>query len=40
MFVDINHRPGRAGFEAVFEPMPLHLTNVTFLGTYRAAQEA
>ena len=38
MFVDINHRPGRDGFDAVFEPMPLHLTNVTFLGTYRAAQ--
>lgn len=39
MFVDIDHQPGRAGFDAVFEPMPAHLRNVAFLGTYRAARE-
>ncbi len=39
MFVDINHKPGRTGFDEVFEPMPLHLTNVSFLGTYPAARE-
>ncbi len=37
MFVDINHKPGRAGFEEIFEPMPAHLSNVSFLGTYRGA---
>lgn len=38
-FVDVEHRPGRAGFEGVFEPRPPHLYDVTYLGTYRNARE-
>lgn len=37
MFVDVNHQPGRAGFDRVFTPMPHATENVQFLGTYRAA---
>ena len=39
MFVDVNHQPGQAGFDAVFTPLPLTMSAAQFLGTYRAASE-
>ncbi len=35
-FVDLTHPPGPGGVEAVFQPQPATLADLTFLGTYRA----
>ncbi len=37
MFVDVNHQPGPAGYDAIFRPLPPSISNVQFLGTYPAA---
>jgi prephenate dehydratase len=37
MFVDLTHPPGPAGVARVFEPVPSTLSDLQFLGTYRAA---
>jgi prephenate dehydratase len=38
-FVDIEHLPGRAGFERIFQPPAPHTSNVVLMGTYRRARE-
>jgi prephenate dehydratase len=35
-FVDLVHPPGQAGFEAVFDPLPVTMAEVHHLGTYRS----
>jgi prephenate dehydratase len=37
MFVDLQHPPGKAGWDAIFEPAPATLAFLHHLGTYRAA---
>jgi prephenate dehydratase len=37
-FVDLRHRPGPAGLEEIFDPPPATLTDLRFLGSYRAAR--
>ncbi len=37
-FVDLTHPPGPAGVASVFEPPPATLTDLRFLGSYRAAR--
>ncbi len=36
-FIDLVHRPGKEGFQAIFEPLPVTMQAVHHLGTYRAA---
>ncbi len=36
-FVDLTHPPGKAGLESIFEPPPVTLSDLRFLGTYRSA---
>lgn len=36
-FVDLMHPEGRAGYDAIFNPMPVTMEAVHHLGTYRAA---
>lgn len=38
-FVDLRHPPGPLGLEAVFDPPPATLTDLRFLGSYRAVQQ-
>lgn len=37
-FVDLIHGPGQAGFEEIFEPMPVTMQRVFHLGTYPVAE--
>jgi prephenate dehydratase len=37
-FVDLTHSPGPDGLRAVFDPPPATLTDLRFLGSYRAAR--
>jgi prephenate dehydratase len=37
-FVDLLHRPGKEGFEAVFQPALATLSSLHYLGTYRSAR--
>ena len=37
-FVDLRHPPGPEGLSAVFDPPPVTLTDLRFLGTYRATR--
>ncbi|MDH3307789.1 MAG: hypothetical protein OEO77_09765 [Acidimicrobiia bacterium] len=37
-FIDFVHEPGRAGYQAIFDPMPVTMQAVDHLGTYPAAE--
>ncbi len=37
-FVDLRHEPGEVGLRKVFEPHPASLSDVRFLGTYKAVR--
>ncbi len=36
-FIDLVHEPGRAGYDAIFDPLPMSMDEVVHLGTYPAA---
>lgn len=38
-FVDLTHPPGETGLASVFEPPPATLSDLRFLGSYRAAEQ-
>ena len=37
-FVDLRHAPGRAGLDAIFDPPPVTVADLRFLGSYRAVR--
>jgi prephenate dehydratase len=37
-FVDLRHAPGKTGLDSVFDPPPVTVTDLRFLGSYRAVR--